>query len=166
MKKALSLTYVLYEDGDLVGKLLAYATLSPVAIVVALITLIVFQRQWRSVVFLLGLSVNHLLCIVLKRILAEERPSGSDREDFGMPSNHGQFMGFFTVYTLSLLHTVPSQFRGIKWLVTFALIIGMIIVAYSRIYLGYHTFTQVAVGLSIGSTLARFWPKVLHDKIL
>jgi dolichyldiphosphatase len=66
--------------------------------------------------FLFGLLWNEMVNAILKRWIKESRPSGpafsSDwtflnicvgtphRTDYGMPSSHAQFMGFFCVYAL------------------------------------------------------------------
>lgn len=83
-----------------------------------------------------------------------------------MPSSHAQFLAFFSVYlTFFLLvrhsphpsdtHTPTtfSQRIGLAlWSVLFA-----VIVCASRVYLSYHTVTQVLVGCSVGTFTAVAW---------
>jgi len=92
-------------------------------------------------------------------------------EGYGMPSSHAQFMAFFAVYvTLYLIHRFPHSKRGIKsnvrtakdsiWirlLESIIVLAGASTVAYSRIYLQYHTFLQVVAGMGIGAVLGASW---------
>ena len=94
-KKAFSLTYVVYDEGDYVGLVLALFTLLPIFAVVMYVTLIVRTRSMHTLYAFAGQMLNEIANFVLKRMFAEERPKGSDRTDPGMPSNHSQFVFFF-----------------------------------------------------------------------
>jgi dolichyldiphosphatase len=85
---------------------------------------------------------------------------------YGMPSSHAQFVSFFSVYfTLFLLlrhkphptetHT-PLPFHH-RVLLSIAALGSAAAVAWSRIYLNYHTPKQVLVGISAGIVCAIFW---------
>jgi len=82
---------------------------------------------------------------------------------YGMPSSHGQFVSFFAVYlTLFLLfrhqphptntHT-PTTFTE-RVILSFAAVGSAVAVAWSRIYLNYHTPKQVMVGCLAGVVCA------------
>ena len=79
------------------------------------------------------------------------------------PSSHAQFMFFVTTYLLlfvvfRLNHHGSSKLNGVIWLVIMAACLGLAsIVAYGRVYLGYHTFSQVYWGSGIGAAFALFW---------
>jgi len=97
------LTEVKYDPSDPLGLVLAVASLLPIALLVAFPTLILFRRDLRTITFFAGQLANEALNMVLKRVLREPRPAGSHREDYGMPSSHAQFSGFFAVYLILLL---------------------------------------------------------------
>jgi len=85
---------------------------------------------------------------------------------YGMPSSHAQFVAFFSV-TLALFllfrhiphptqtHT-PITFIERALLALFS-IFGAGAVAWSRIYLNYHTPQQVLVGCAAGAGFAGVW---------
>jgi len=93
---------------------------------------------------------------------------------YGMPSSHAQFMAFFSVYfTLFLLlrHHPPTRItnrssaaispkfpflsaRAQYFLVSIAVLLQAALVAFSRIYLNYHTPRQVLAGCLAGTMSA------------
>jgi dolichyldiphosphatase len=104
----------------------------------------------------------------LKRIIREERPREMHGKGYGMPSSHAQFVSFFSVYlTLFLLlrhkgnthpkaaHTPMSLRRRTVLCVEALGWAGA--VAWSRIYLSYHTPKQVMVGALAGTICAFGW---------
>lgn len=55
---------------------------------------------------------NEALNIVLKRMLRQTRPQGAEKTDYGMPSDHAQFMFFTATYFALLLllrSAIPLQ---------------------------------------------------------
>lgn len=85
---------------------------------------------------------------------------------YGMPSSHAQFVAFFSVtLTLFLLcrhvphptetHTPFSFFQ--RLLLSLCALAGAAAVAWSRIYLSYHTPKQVLAGCAAGALFALFW---------
>ena len=82
---------------------------------------------------------------------------------FSRPSSHSQFMFFVTVYLLlfvifRLNHHGSSKLNRFIWVVISAACLGLAsIVAYGRVYLGYHSFSQVYWGSGIGAAFAIFW---------
>ena len=63
-----------YMSGDNAGKLLAFATLTPVFLVVAYASVIVARRETVLVYMLLGQLLNELLNALLKKWIQEPRP--------------------------------------------------------------------------------------------
>jgi dolichyldiphosphatase len=86
-------TFVMYEQGDLVGEGAALLSLAPVFIIVAYVTLLISRRELHVAFALLGQLVNVVLNFYLKVAIDAPRPTGCDRTDPGMPSDHAQFMG-------------------------------------------------------------------------
>lgn len=120
------LTEVKYEAADPIGLVLAVASLLPIALLVVFPTLIIFRRDLRTITFFAGQVANEAVNMVLKRYFKESRPDGSHREDFGMPSSHAQFSGFFAFYLILLLQ---FSFRGHSPVVRHLLSLGAIITA-------------------------------------
>lgn len=107
------------------------------------------------------------LNFALKRILKEERPKQMHGKGYGMPSSHAQFVAFFSItLTLFLLFRhVPKQATASHTPLSLASRIGLSglalanagLVAWSRIYLSYHTPKQVLVGCAAGLISAISW---------
>lgn len=164
---SLAITHVEYPQGDLVGKLLAIASLFPLAIAVAFITLIVFRRDLHTISYFCGLLLNESINWILKHLIKEKRPNAGRENlftEYGMPSSHSQFMWFFGVY-LSLFVSIRihhcSGFISLesawKYIVALGGFIAAFLVSYSRIYLEYHTSLQVLYGCVLGALLAVVW---------
>jgi dolichyldiphosphatase len=104
----------------------------------------------------------------LKRIIKEERPRRIHGKGYGMPSSHAQFVAFWSVsLTLFLLlrHKPPRILKRNHrpwYFVERVAVSGMALaiaatVAWSRVYLNYHTPTQVLVGSLAGVLSAIAW---------
>ncbi|ORY98915.1 phosphatidic acid phosphatase type 2/haloperoxidase [Syncephalastrum racemosum] len=133
---SLSLTHVQFNSDDKIAYALAYITLSPLAILVFYASVIVSRREIAGILMLLGQLLNEAFNAILKESLQLRRPHEHLGDGYGMPSSHAQFMGFFAAYAMIVLSGL---------------------VMYSRIYLGYHTAAQVAVGLAIGIMFGVAW---------
>jgi dolichyldiphosphatase len=107
------------------------------------------------------------LNFALKRILKEERPKQMHGRGYGMPSSHAQFVSFFSIFlTLFLLFRhVPKKPTPSHTPLSMAARMGFsalalsnaALVAWSRIYLSYHTPKQVLVGCLAGVVSAVGW---------
>jgi len=161
-----SLTHVEYPKGDLLGKILAISSLMPMAIICGFITLILFRRDLHTITFFAGLLLNEGMNMILKYTIREARPMRrqTNYTEFGMPSSHSQLMWFFAVYstffTIFRLHRYPGK-SIMNHLHKVGIILTVVgtaaFVAYSRIYLMYHTWGQIFWGAIIGSLFATFW---------
>lgn len=163
----LKISFVRYIQGDLIGHLLAYVTLAHLYIGSYYATVIAFRRDIQTLFICFG----QLLCVgfnlILKNWLKESRPV--DQEDFldyGMPSNHSQFMGYFFVIACSSIFSVPSSKLSLqlKLFYSFVVAIGSLLVCYSRHYLRYHTKQQVIVGFAAGIAFGLFWNILLGSR--
>eukprot|EP00052_Salpingoeca_macrocollata_P014702 m.116016 g.116016 ORF g.116016 m.116016 type:complete len:518 (+) comp19420_c0_seq5:926-2479(+) len=172
MLKPLSLTYVEYDNGDLLGKAFALTSLSPVFLIVALTAVVVVRREMFTILFLAGLVLQDLANKVIKNIVQEARPlrsAGLQHEAHGMPSAHSQFMFFFAiVFHLWLWHRLtvlprpefgvgPRTVMLVKILLSLGVASYACVVAVGRLYLEYHTRAQVAVGGGLGVMLGVSW---------
>jgi dolichyldiphosphatase len=98
--------------------------------------------------------------------------------EYGMPSSHSGATSFFAVYgSLALLSSYPLPLEALdpvfwtspkaferaplKELSAFffatGLILFSILVAWSRVRIGYHTVAQVVVGYLVGTTVSYLW---------
>jgi len=134
------------------------------------VTLIWSTREIEIVLLGAGQFACEVLNFTLKRIIKEERPPRMNGKGYGMPSSHAQFVTFFAVsMALFLLvrhrppgpgvrrrnHT-PMTMMERAFLSTLGLI-GALTVAWSRVYLNYHTEKQVLVGCTAGTVIAVTW---------
>ncbi|XP_072841247.2 dolichyldiphosphatase 1 [Pogona vitticeps] len=174
--KSVSLTHVEYPAGDFTGHILAYLSLGPIFIIVGFVTLIIFKRELHTISFLGGLSLNEGVNWIIKNIIQEPRPCAeihlSVYSKYAMPSSHSQFIWFFAVYSFLFLYlrmhqTNNARFLDLLWrhVLSLCLLIVAFLVSYSRVYLLYHTWSQVAYGGAVGSIMAVLW-FVLTQEIL
>ncbi|XP_017263020.1 dolichyldiphosphatase 1 [Kryptolebias marmoratus] len=166
--RAISVTHVEFPEGDLTGRLLAYISLLPVAIIVGFVTLIVFKRELHTISFFGGLLLNEGVNWLLKQIFREPRPCAGIHAtvyaEYGMPSNHSQLIWFFVVYFFLFLYLRMHQTNNARcfdllWRHILSIfLLGMALsVSYSRVYLLYHTWSQIFYGGVTGSTFAIIW---------
>ena len=167
--KTFSLTYVEYPNGDYVGKLLAMLSLSPLVIVIVFLTFFAAKRDMHTMTYGIGTILNGILNYILKHTIKEARPTNVINrvetklwEQYGMPSSHSQFMFFVSTYLALFIHFRLSKSNNLKsraiWFLCSSSSVALaVIVAYGRIYLGYHTCAQVYWGSGIGCTFALLW---------
>ncbi|KAF5893842.1 putative helicase senataxin isoform X1, partial [Clarias magur] len=166
--QSISLTHVEYPAGDVAGQILAYASLLPMAILVGFVTLIVFKRELHTISFFGGLVMNEGLNWLLKHILQEPRPCGGGHStvttEYGMPSSHSQFIWFFVIYFFLFLYLRMHQTNNARCVellwrhVLSIILLGVALsVSYSRVYLLYHTWSQVIYGGVAGMVVGVVW---------
>ncbi|CAF3527453.1 unnamed protein product [Adineta steineri] len=166
--RPLSITFIEYQEGDKIGFFLAWFSMLPFIYIVSLCTLILFRRDIQTIMYFGGFCVSEVCNTVLKRTFKQARPERTrDRmglyEVHGMPSDHAQTFFYFMTY-LAIFVILKSQMPGTprirsmrnRFLVV-AQLITAIIVAYSRVYLHYHTVLQVVVGAFVGTGLGCVW---------
>ncbi|GLV37842.1 hypothetical protein CBL_06456 [Carabus blaptoides fortunei] len=162
----LSLTLVEYPKGDLLGKVFALISLAPFGIGAGFVTLILFRRDLHTITFFLGTLFSEALNYTLKHTICEARPMHRPEEynEYGMPSSHAQFMWFFATYVIYFVfirlyhlnnNTIIENVS--KLLIISTCLIAAILVCISRIYLQYHTITQVLAGIIVGILFATVW---------
>jgi len=157
--KVLSLTHVEYLEGDNMGKFFAIFSLLPLAIVIIFLTTFFFRRDLHTMTFGIGVIVNYVANVALKKYIAEPRPKlrSVQFEEYGMPSSHSQFMWFCSTYIV--LFTLFRLTNTVVWksISMFLCISCSILMSYSRVYLQYHTVSQVFWGGVVGAIGAIIW---------
>ncbi|KAG2063246.1 PAP2-domain-containing protein [Suillus decipiens] len=137
-------------------------------IVTVLTTVVLLYTRSAIVAYVGG---GALLCGALskliKKAIRQERPSlhSGRKVSYGMPSSHASTCTFLATYItiaclqLPVLPTLPSS-------VIFAPVLILpwtFMIVMSRVWLGHHTWPQVAVGASLGACCASFWFKLWMD---
>lgn len=164
------LTAVVYDEGDALGLVLAFASLAPQAVVIAqAAALLAAETPRRRVALarlLAGQLLNQALSIALKHVFRSGRPSSSARIDYGMPSSHAQFVAYLVVLASCMLGGAARS-PGCAWrdaltrfaaraLMVFSFVLALA-VCMSRVYLGYHDYAQVLVGCVFGAVFGTLW---------
>lgn len=157
-------TYILYDPNDIVSTACVQLSLLPVYIMVFYTSWFLITRESEPVIVVGGHLTSEILNKIVKKIFKQPRPAfhrnfglASSSLLYGMPSAHSQFMGFFAAYyVLIALFKVPlSRRERISVIVILpCLALG---VAFSRVYLMYHTVEQVAIGVALGTTFGSFY---------
>lgn len=165
---SLSLTHVHYDPTDPISYLCAWLALVPQGLCVVYATLIWSTREVEILLMFAGQMGCEAVNFALKRLIKEERPKQMYGKGYGMPSSHAQFVTYFSLtLTLFLLfrHTPPKQSTLLHTPLTLPMRIMLSVlslcsasaVAWSRIYLNYHTEKQVLVGCAAGAVSAVLW---------
>ncbi|CAG5092965.1 Similar to DOLPP1: Dolichyldiphosphatase 1 (Rhinolophus ferrumequinum) [Cotesia congregata] len=152
----LSVSLVEYPQGDSLGLGLALISLMPLALIVGFITLIAFRRDLHTICFFIGVIVTDIVGLFLKYTIKEARPMKRDvvYVEYGMPSTHSLLMWFFATYT--------ALFVCLRWTIIGGCATVAVLVSYSRIYLQYHTISQVLCGFVVGIIMGVTWFFITH----
>ncbi|KAJ2044312.1 hypothetical protein GGI08_007140 [Coemansia sp. S2] len=155
--RSFGLTHFQYSDGDHIGMALALASLFPIFLIVMEATIILSRREIAGILLLSGQLLNEAFNLVLKQVIREERPHLHLGDGYGMPSSHAQFMGFFVMFSTVYLETRISTNVIHKRAVQMGAAVLGVLVAASRVYLGYHTVIQVLAGGMVGLVAGLVW---------
>eukprot|EP01061_Rhynchopus_euleeides_P019977 TRINITY_DN32711_c0_g1_i1.p1 TRINITY_DN32711_c0_g1~~TRINITY_DN32711_c0_g1_i1.p1 ORF type:complete len:191 (+),score=47.59 TRINITY_DN32711_c0_g1_i1:169-741(+) len=152
--KPFGATYLVYNDGDVLGLLGCVASLVPYVAAVFLAAWFVATRAKGCLDAALCVVTCDVVNVLLKNVIREPRPpmGGAIREDFGMPSRHAQFTACICVLAMLCVPKGKQTplFPLVMWTAVFA-------VSAARVYLGYHTLQQVGVGCVVGCLYAVWW---------
>eukprot|EP00933_Yihiella_yeosuensis_P071337 TRINITY_DN7953_c0_g1_i1.p1 TRINITY_DN7953_c0_g1~~TRINITY_DN7953_c0_g1_i1.p1 ORF type:complete len:202 (-),score=22.51 TRINITY_DN7953_c0_g1_i1:187-792(-) len=149
-RKVFNFTYVLYEEGNKISKLLAAVTLTPVLVAFGLGTAFVVTRRIAWAWTLAGVLFVDLFCRILKAVIDQPRPAGSYREGPGMPSEHAAFSMFLAVHCSMWVICRFKCHVLIKAVACLSIFCWAAAVTFSRHHLGVHSIAQLGVGTSIG----------------
>jgi dolichyldiphosphatase len=170
-----------HRDDPLVGRLMALCSMLPQMLFVAQLTAIYFLRTPEALALALGQLFNEMLSYLLKRIFREPRPPvvRLEIDAFGWPSSHAQFMAFLLIfcsfYAYCSRRMDASQRNGESLakggsirrniletgeeLLVLLIVVALlsVLVAASRVYLGYHDARQVWHGIGVGALFGYIW---------
>lgn len=150
-------TYIVYDPSDWVSVVCVQFSLLPIYIMVFYTSWFLITREIEPVIAVAGHLVGEIINKIIKHLVKQPRPdfhkefgASSYGLTYGMPSAHSQFMGFFAAYFMcNVWKRVPMK-KNHKLLVNGLLAVAAVLVAFSRVYLWYHSAQQVLVGLVVG----------------
>lgn len=115
----------------------------------------IFNREvWRPLLLIVTTGVATVSSVLLKLIISNERPPQISmikplETDYSFPSGHTIGMVVFLLIVSYLICSRrPSGWRIFSW--TIITVIGIGIIAASRLYLGYHWLTDVVASIGLG----------------
>jgi len=117
-----------------------------IALEIMIVLVLLAFRRWREASFAaLSFTGSALLNLGAKQLFQRERPtlwaSISPEQTFSFPSAHA--MGSMTLAMVVVLLAWPTRWR---WLVTLVAMVFVLLVGYSRIYLGVHYPSDILAG--------------------
>ncbi|XAS68544.1 phosphatase PAP2 family protein [Micrococcaceae bacterium Sec5.7] len=122
----------------------------------------VWKREiWRPALLLGAMAVTVVLSAVIKNEIGRARPPASDfllgpDDALSFPSGHTFGAGVFFLVLVSLLISRRNRrtTAAVGWIACAAAVAGTVLVAFSRLYLGYHWLTDVvaSIGLAVAVT--------------
>lgn len=154
-------TYIMYDPKDLISILSVHFSLLPIYTMVFYTSWFLLSREIEPVIVVGGHLVSEVLNKILKKIIKQPRPefhkdfgTGSYSLTYGMPSAHSQFMGFFCGYFICIILFKMQNFGDFEKMISASILVTVgTLVCFSRVYLLYHTYQQVLVGVMFGALL-------------
>ncbi|GMM33806.1 dolichyldiphosphatase [Saccharomycopsis crataegensis] len=156
-------TYILYDPSDPLSLVCVIFSLLPIGVLIFYFTWFITSRELEPVFLAFGQVCNNVINYVVKRLVKSPRPLSlyqytefpELQNDYGMPSAHSQFMGYFATYVflrLLLQNTNLKTLRG-RLFCGILLYSACCLTAFSRVYLLYHEVDQVVIGVLVGSVI-------------
>jgi len=121
--------------------------------------------------FALGLIVSQFINEFIKTSVEQARPETCALlemcDSHGWPSSHSQYMFFFAVYfTLLTYKKIGLLSRKQMWMAVLVVWPLALLTMYSRVYLRYHSVSQVFAGAGLGVFLGGLWFWVVNSFII
>lgn len=158
--EALDLHHVRYQKGDVLGYFLAWISILPIYASVMLFSHLVNRREIHSLFIFIGQQLAMFLALLLKNSIKQQRPETCSSLEtcntYGWPSQHTTLTFFLAAY-LTLSAFKKNNNREQRWTVALSSLSLAFLTMYSRVYLGYHTVSQVIGGAFVGSSVGAVW---------
>jgi len=128
--------------------------LSGIVSTVAIIWAISKREVWRPLLLVMAVGATTIISTAMKSLISNIRPSEINmikpfEIGYSFPSGHVLGMTvFLLVFGYLIISRRSSGFRVIIWLILTAFFVAVI--AFSRMYLGYHWLTDVTASVGIG----------------
>ncbi|OCH96419.1 PAP2-domain-containing protein [Obba rivulosa] len=127
---------------------------------------ILYTRSAGAVYFAAGAVLCSITVKIVKRFVRQERPvqtiTGRRKKTYGMPSTHSAVITYYAVYsalacTYLPIHPLLPMGEMSRTIPVLVVVPWAVTVAVSRIWLGHHTWPQVAAGCTYGALFAPLW---------
>lgn len=119
---------------------------------VALLCFLVYKKRYQnSILLAFGMLGGLLIELSIKAIVQRKRPEGAliEATGYSFPSAHSMMtLVFFAILIYAVKDDIKSAF--LRYLLIAASIIIVLLVSFSRLYLGVHWLSDVIGGLIIG----------------
>ena len=117
-----------------------------------IIAIIIYKKQPKKSLFLLfSISLGTISLILLKMLIHRDRPINSliHETGYSFPSGH---VVLTTIFFLFLIYIFKDNIKNTfkKYLFISSNILLIVIVAFDRIYLNVHWFSDILAGISLG----------------
>lgn len=119
---------------------------------VFIISIILFKDRFKKITLIFSICLISLLSSTIKILFLRERPLESIIKmpnSYSFPSGHTFFaIGFFGLVVYFILKSNLNKY--LKYFLSISIILIIIMIPFSRVYLGVHHFTDVIGGLLFG----------------
>ncbi|KAI6028410.1 hypothetical protein F5J12DRAFT_888935 [Pisolithus orientalis] len=122
----------------------------------------------RVIYFGAGSLACALSAKLAKQAIRQERPVNGRKVSYGMPSTHASACTFFATYAALASIYLPVHPRIHPLLAThapFVMIPWATLIVLSRVWLGHHTYPQVAAGVTFGICFASIWLRLWVENV-
>jgi dolichyldiphosphatase len=166
-KKVFEFTYAEYpRDQPVFGLAMVLFSFIPQILPIIVMTRYMTSKCNHHLFFFLGLVFSHELAKLIKRTVKQPRPDGAFLSSYGMPSDHSQFLFFATTYVTCVLFSRANIKKSSAFISSVTMLSITLIVCYSRLFLGVHTWQQVLVGALLGIVTGPIWYKITTGYLL
>ncbi|KAG1715693.1 hypothetical protein ID866_1456, partial [Astraeus odoratus] len=139
------------------------------SIIVTTITALVclYTRSAGVVFFGAGSLACAITAKLIKRAIRQKRPDHGRKVTYGMPSTHSSSCTFFAAYATfaSIYLPLHSRLHPLAVYSPIVMVPWAMLVVVSRVWLGYHTWPQVAAGTALGIGFASLWFRIWVDDV-
>ncbi|KAL0946916.1 hypothetical protein HGRIS_013077 [Hohenbuehelia grisea] len=125
---------------------------------------ILYTRSAGAAYFATGALACSMTVKVIKRAIRQPRPKHPSQRklSYGMPSTHSATIMFYATYIPLACANLPlhprlPQSSSIRLLAPLIVVPWSTLIAVSRVWLGHHTWAQVAAGSLYGVAFAAAW---------